>query len=277
MRTIKPFLYFIISFTCILLLIPLMATITSCAFQDTRAKIIKKEFNSQFEPHSSIKKTYNSSLTVAMLLNDPKLKKERPKFRHIGSATIVSCKKNRKIIAFTCFHVIKDFLEKKEDQRYVYLINQLSKRSVVTKIAVIKPKWDLAILEGIKLEKEDCPYVSLSKTEPAVGENVFIIGSPRSRRHEVAERTVTYGILSNKFTKDLIITYRTDAVVFYGNSGGGLFNTKQELIGTISRIEVSPMGLGGIIVPASNEAIGLPSMRKILQIYYRNQYVSKKE
>lgn len=93
----------------------------------------------------------------------------------------------------------------------------------------VNHKVDLALFEYAG-EYTDLIIAKLSNNEPKVGDRVWAIGNPA-----VLEDAITSGTLVRK----LGFGYLTDAKIYYGNSGGGLFNVKGELIG----VNVAMMGV----------------------------------
>ncbi|PCJ39227.1 MAG: trypsin [Moraxellaceae bacterium] len=86
----------------------------------------------------------------------------------------------------------------------------------------------------------------------AIGEEVFVIGSPYGIEH-----TLTVGHLSGRRSstgKDALIDVeflQTDAAVNQGNSGGPMFNSKGKLIGIVSHIRTQSGGNEGLGFAAS--------------------------
>jgi serine protease Do len=79
-----------------------------------------------------------------------------------------------------------------------------------------------------------------------IGEEVFTIGSPRGY-----EKTISRGIISNKIKFKETFILQTDAAVSPGSSGGGLFDTKSNLIGvTFSKNEAFGSEGIGFAIPA---------------------------
>ena len=106
----------------------------------------------------------------------------------------------------------------------------------------------------IKIEKTNLPYSDInSKTNANIGETVFSIGCPMDKSLSMS---VTSGIISGKnrrFKTDTgqksLKMLQTDAPINPGSSGGGLFNSKGELIGiNCSKVvDESYEGVGFII------------------------------
>ena len=75
-------------------------------------------------------------------------------------------------------------------------------------------------------------------TDPRVGENVYALGYPLSSNF-----TITSGIVSAKVIISNQQIIQTDAALNPGNSGGGLVNSRGELLGiNTSRVEQSSEG-----------------------------------
>ena len=95
---------------------------------------------------------------------------------------------------------------------------------------------DLAVLKATDKEDELVPVTIGSSSELMVGSTVIAIGNPGG---EVLANTVTQGIVSALERSSVYSTNTTrgvsyiqhDAAINSGNSGGGLFNYKGELIG----------------------------------------------
>ena len=119
---------------------------------------------------------------------------------------------------------------------------------------------DIAVL---KVEKLDAPAVKIGDSdEVSVGDWALVIGNPLGS--EALINTLTIGVISGQ-NRDMTSTDRrtgkkvgttmlqTNAAVNEGNSGGGLFNIRGELVG-ITSMKLSSNGYMG---RASIEGIGL--------------------
>jgi S1-C subfamily serine protease len=146
---------------------------------------------------------------------------------------------------------------------------------------------DLALLVSVTKETTDGPYSKIARHSPNIGDKVYTIGSPLGDTG-----TVTDGIISNfqnkaeqrardyrlmikyrrfrhtKQFKKLFMNskkyvsthYRTTTPAFYGNSGGGLFNTDSELVGVIDTIQLFRRNP----VPGAAFAVSLETIREFL-------------
>ncbi|WP_308638974.1 stalk domain-containing protein [Paenibacillus silvisoli] len=96
-------------------------------------------------------------------------------------------------------------------------------------VATYSNDVDLAI---IKLKQNTSAFDSVTLGNPNAlekGDKVVAIGSPRGVRNTVSE-----GVVSNIFTEDYVDYIQISVPIDHGSSGGGLFNTKGELVGITS-------------------------------------------
>lgn len=180
----------------------------------------------QVVPH--LRRGYDASYTV---LAYPALLFElfdRPQGQ--GSGTVIQCQKGKPIIALTAFHVIEKIAL--FPAGYVVLYNQENKIRIVTKILKVAKDEDLALVRGIENLKTDCPYVDIAKKEPLLGSVLWTIGTPGG-----IEKNITNGVYSKKYLVKNHITYRTTLDIFFGNSGGGVFNDAGELVGVVNQLQ----------------------------------------
>lgn len=121
--------------------------------------------------------------------------------------------------------------------------------------------WDLALLVSLWDATEDGPEVEIAANPPPLGDTVWIIGHPKGLLGNV-----TRGVLSNilHFTPELRY-YRIDAAIFYGNSGGGLFDSSGKLIGVGSMVEYSRNPDGSTqLVPGGGLCVSLYNINKFV-------------
>jgi S1-C subfamily serine protease len=114
--------------------------------------------------------------------------------------------------------------------------------------------YDLSLVVSNAVMKEDGPESRLASSEPPVGDPIYIVGAPGAHKYNISK-----GIISSYFKDEAGMKYyRTDAAVYFGNSGGPAFNTDARVIGIVVALEgmrVGPYLSGvvpgsGIIVPA---------------------------
>lgn len=160
-----------------------------------------------------------------------------------GSATLI--KYEGRVYILTALHVVSNNIE---EPVYEVIDREVSLSSrclpITFKAYVIAgdSSTDLALLvpqvDGPELYRLSS---SLARTSPKMGEKVWCVGSPLSILSSGKfDHNITKGVLSKKFKKAGILVYRTDADVFFGNSGGGLFNEDLDLIGVSSTLQILP-------------------------------------
>jgi S1-C subfamily serine protease len=98
------------------------------------------------------------------------------------------------------------------------------------KLVKVNHGVDLALFEYMD-KYADLSIASIAVVEPKVGDRVWTIGNPA-----MLEDAITSGDLVRKIK----IYYLIDAPIYFGSSGGGLFNTKGELVG----VNVALTGVG---------------------------------
>ena len=176
-----------------------------------------------------------------------------------GSGTIIWNKGGDYLMVITSAHVIKGMQKKKRPIHITFTYS-----SVIKPMRVVRmdEKKDLALLMGYAKEVSDGPYVRVATKSPNIGDTVWAIGTPLGVKY-----TVTKGNLSNfvweKNPKRL--TYGFTADVFFGNSGGGVFNEKGELVGVVDSISFLRLSIfSTVLIPGGNYAVALEEIRKFL-------------
>ncbi len=110
-----------------------------------------------------------------------------------------------------------------------YLIVKVNNRPMVAKIYYKNEKKDLCLL---KVPRASFTPVAIRPSETVnIGEVVYAIGNPRG-----TEKTLSKGIISNKHRVKDGVWLQTDAAIYYGSSGGGLFDEEGKLIGITAKM-----------------------------------------
>lgn len=189
------------------------------------------------------------SVVAVLLIKDNKI-------RLIGSAVVTKCEKGKPIRLFTAAHVPNAITELGGPTATILIGSMVSKRFQQVKVIVDRSGQDLDVLEGFVPEEQSCSSVPVASTLPELGSPVWLVGNPMGH-----EKNITKGVLSNTFFsmffKDKPLVYRTDAACGPGNSGGGLFNFKGELIGILSFTEITGFFAP---LPGGCHAIALPHL-----------------
>lgn len=154
-----------------------------------------------------------------------------PELAPICAGTFVG---ERRIL--TAAHCVHDAGSIGADVHYITRTQWKAKdlEPMLSKLIRLNDTADLALLE---CEKPSPVYVKLG-TEPGLGEFVFAIGHPDLAYYTVSAGAVSVrnlNIEGGDYTAVLISIY-------YGSSGGGLFNDQWRLVGVASR-----MNFGGAI------------------------------
>jgi len=169
-----------------------------------------------------IQKILNSSVIVNALFSG-------------GSGTVIKLT-NENMYILTCHHVIdmvliwqEEIPELKVKVGYIRTDKYgetIGKTYYTAEIVKYDEDNDMALLK-VKLIDENLTEVSIAEIEPEKGDAVYSVGNPLGMI-----RTLSKGILANKEEG----FYICDNTTTYGNSGGGLFNDKGELIGVPSNV-----------------------------------------
>ena len=166
------------------------------------------------------------------------------KVNHAGGSG--SCFHLKKYDLFvTNYHVVEGFHELaiQDDEKNAYLAH----------VILVNPNLDIALLvaEG---DFSSLPEISLPEVETlAIGQKINVAGYPYGMPFTVTEGTVS----SPRQLMNDSYYIQTDAAVNPGNSGGPMFNDKNEVVGiTVSKFkEADNMGFG----------IPVESLKKVLE------------
>ena len=148
-------------------------------------------------------------------------------------------------------HVVSDDGEITVTQ-YAEVEGEVRKFEMLAETAEIDSDHDLCVLQVLDLSVPPAmkPADLGSSSEIAIGENIYVVGSPYGYTH-----TVTEGLISQlRRCEDLELfncedhsapVIQTDAAISPGSSGGGLFNNQGELIG-VPTIKLAALSVEGI-------------------------------
>lgn len=225
--------------------------------------------DSQLEESEPLRSFFYSCVTV---LTEKQLKvgplKMGAGMRVTGAGVVVKAHYAQPLLILTAAHVAKTL----PDTGVVHIWNKGTPLALRVHVKVMAEEYDLALLEtDFPWEGPDIA-VTLATTEPGRGSGVWVVGSPGG-----IEWNVSHGVLSSKKpcgndAKGLC--YRTDATIYFGNSGGGVFNESGELIGIADYVEVDQFKDNDgdphdLIIPGSGGVISLASVRGFLKLEVR--------
>lgn len=199
-------------------------------------------------PNQSISNAYYS--TVSISSNGKHLQ---------GAGVVIYHKKHRSIYVLTACHVID------KNKKTFIMFNAKKKYEAIS----VKEDWpnDICLLQTVRLANEDGPYVRVSKALPKVGDRVVAIGTPNGR-HRAASDGIVSGYYYDSLKIKGVIYHRWfmkfTNPIFYGSSGGGIYNSKGELVGITRFLILRNIFM---IVPGSGYTTHLLDIRKFLDGY----------
>lgn len=117
----------------------------------------------------------------------------------------------------------------------------------------ISPEHDIAILRFTGLADDKFTKRSnlhLCVRRPAFGEEVYTIGSPLGIGLSVARGVVSNPAQGSTYLRKVPTVIQTDLTANHGNSGGGIFNSKNEVLGIITYTPGNSEGGITMCIPA---------------------------
>ena len=111
---------------------------------------------------------------------------------------------------------------------FITVMGYESSTEYAGEVIKLSEDYDLSILRVSKNNSLILNVLPIATTSPLIGDVVWAVGHSLGTRFNVSQ-----GIVSNLYDPIFMIT---DAMTTYGNSGGGIFNNRGELIGIVSRV-----------------------------------------
>jgi len=162
----------------------------------------------------------------------------------------------------TALHCVDD--EKDDPKEYVFI--KVAKHIYKAEVLKIQRESDLALLQTTDKVNGEIPVAQVGKFTPSPGHPIWIVGSGAGIEDILSHGTMSVPHAISRWSNvhvDII-----DGSAFYGNSGGGVYNDKFELIGVL--IEVGPQGPQGTGLWAHSvnldEIIALLQIDKVISI-----------
>jgi S1-C subfamily serine protease len=134
----------------------------------------------------------------------------------------------------------------------------------VANVEAFDEEHDLALIKAIRGGIPEHEYASLPGSMPALGERVFIVGHPRGLYWSFAEGTVSAYRAESDFGRAV----QVNGTIFFGNSGGGLFDRGGNLVGICSELTH---------VPQMSLFVHLDSIKRLIKDAHKPIKVEKKE
>lgn len=148
---------------------------------------------------------------------------------------------SKETLVLTAAHCVVD---NNKIAEYGYIEDNKNKYKV--RIYKINQKKDLALLKTV-VPGPILKTAKFASKLPAVGEDVWVVGNPAGAIDSISKGVVSK-IDVHKFETDLM---QIDVTAWYGSSGGGIFNTKFELIGVMTRFGPQRGGTTGYMYVVS--------------------------
>lgn len=186
-----------------------------------------------------------------------------------GTAVVIQRRKGKKVKAITARHIVLHFLKAKQPTlplRICYLQDRSNCKTERFITVAIDKEADLAIIESVNIALHDGIEARIANKMSNLGDTIWIIGSNNRESRQVAKGTLA-GYVTEKAGDELLL----DANVYNGDSGGGVFNENNEVIGIVSKYTAHPIDIGfvrvpGGPIPGSARAVGLVNIRRFLGI-----------
>ena len=163
----------------------------------------------------------------------------------VGSGVILKYRKGERIVVLTAQHV-SDHLE---NEMYISTRDKDYKDKIPAHAVRNSSTLDLSLVVSNEPATSDGPEASLARGEPGLGETLYIVGSPNGHDYNISR-----GVLSSVFKDDDtgLKWYRTDTDIYFGNSGGPVFNSSGYIVAIAVAVETGYKGIvpgGGLLVP----------------------------
>lgn len=172
----------------------------------------------------------------------------------LGGGVIVRARVGLPLQVLTVTHIASSL---KPGHGYVTVVYGSIQVNMRVRIAFECDQRDLALLETTDTWTGPDIAARVADKSPRWGDRVWLVGAPAGE-----ERTLAHGVLSNKVmcARSVGTCYKTDGELYFGSSGGGVFDQKGRLVGitdyvTVEYIEDSKgvrhpiiMGGGGGII-----------------------------
>lgn len=248
---LRPYIFALLAMAIVTLGIALL----SCSINKahvTKSFITKTNIKpTQYKPSERIEKAYQASLSLIVDTNNKK--------KVIGSGVIIRNKIHEPMVVLTAWHVVEAIHERQGQNTLIRVGLVREKQETLTWLIAKDTHADIALLMGVETQKRNGPEVSLAEHPPKLGEHIWVIGA-----HVGQERTVSECCLSHVFMVKNVQRYKSCANTYYGNSGGGVFNDREEVIGILHGHYLSNRQLK-IVIPGSSNATALPHLKALVK------------
>jgi S1-C subfamily serine protease len=125
----------------------------------------------------------------------------------------------------------------------------------LSKVVAFDEEHDLALIKAAEGGIPGHSVADLASEMPSLGEHIWVVGHPRGMYWSYVEGTVS--AYRNESTVGKVV--QVNATVWFGNSGGGVFDSSGNLLGVCSRLTRVPM---------MNYFVHLDSVKKFVKEYH---------
>jgi len=187
-----------------------------------------------------------------------------------GSGAIILNRKNEKMVIITVGHISNVFLSRGWK---MYVSTSYDHNVYEAETLKVDYGKDLAVVVTKKIMKRSGPYVKLANEPPKIGQKAYIVGAPSGTKGIVTTGIVSGYLFCNSPLKnsclknkhDINLYYRFSGPAFFGNSGGGMFNENNDLLGVISFIKSKKLSIfSTILEPGSAHAVSYQLIKQFM-------------
>jgi len=175
-----------------------------------------------------------------------------------GAGVIIKFRAGEEILILTAYHVIRS------DVGHVVPVALMIGGIVIpTDIVKTNEDWDLAILRSRIVAPVNGPETKLAPLSPQRGDNIWFIGHPNGN-----VGNISHGILANILQAEKGLRYyRLDALAYFGNSGGGVFNREGDLVGILVAVETrATFSIPRHLVPGGTLSVSLMNLSAFVSL-----------
>jgi hypothetical protein len=182
------------------------------------------------------------------------------------AVTMLKMEPSQPLLAISAYHCVTDRLVQKIKLRWCAMPGKSPCATREVTVFSKDPAHDLVLLLGVEKETHQGYVAPVARTTPSLGETIYMIAAPSNHT-----RSISRGVLScMDKNKEGVMLYFTDAAMWFGNSGGGMFNEKGQLIGVahaiaLLQIQLGPFVLNSGAIDNFGMAIGLNHVHDLLR------------
>lgn len=218
----------------------------SAIYEHSRAASVTVRTTSAYQKVEGTYYTVNDE-NKTELIKGPILKPLMQPQHGVGSGVVLD-RDNGYIV--TAAHVVESATYPYSSVRVVFEHLDDKKYNITASVIEMDKSSDIALLQYEPEDlKGEASCVNISKDDIKIGEDVHVVGSPFGIGGSVSFGKVTNDKVKRRGGEFM----QTDASINTGNSGGGIFNTKGEVVGISSYIITKNGSSSGVGFGASSD------------------------